>query len=278
MNIYIKDKTKKIIMYFVQYKIISEKIFFLNSDIFKYLKIHLGKEKFIYELKLQQEVLKIIEKSKNVNDKKFAYWVINELIPNTRIEYTNSISDELKKQCIVNSKLNTYFRQFEELSLNQILYIATTDSYSKNNYYKVGGTLSEQTIKGRLSTYNTGRPPNDQYYFVDVFYCHNYKTVEKRIAEILGKFKLVKEKEMFHINYNHLKNIINQICENHKSEILFINSIGQKIINDSVHYPSTSLNKFDLSSFPSLSSKNNPKKNKKQKPIKRLSYKKKLVV
>ncbi len=62
----------------------------------------------------------------------------------------------------------------------------------------------------------TGRPEGDLYYFTKIFKCNKYDQIEERIHVVLQKFtdKLHSIKEMVHLRYNLLFELVDFICDN----------------------------------------------------------------
>jgi prophage antirepressor-like protein len=54
------------------------------------------------------------------------------------------------------NKLRDIVTVMKSKQKDQIIYIATTKTYAKQNRFKIGGVKSRSLLRGRLSTYNTG--------------------------------------------------------------------------------------------------------------------------
>ena len=116
--------------------------------------------------------------------------------------------------------LNNFVTNIKQKTAEQYIYIATTKQYAANNHFKVGGSISLKTLQNRLSTYNTGRPDNDLYYYAYFAQVSNYKGLENRIKDILEDFQARKEKEMYIMHYDCIKSFIELLLENYNEELL----------------------------------------------------------
>jgi hypothetical protein len=115
---------------------------------------------------------------------------------------------------------------------NQIVYIATTELYAKNNLFKLGGIDSIDKLKSRLCTYNTGRVKEDLSNYSDTFTVADYHQVESRLRDLLGRFRNKKEKEMYRLHYTDLRYIVEYLCNHYSEEVDEVNSkLSQFIAN-----------------------------------------------
>jgi hypothetical protein len=90
----------------------------------------------------------------------------------------------LKEQQLkeANEKVNEYKEMafnFQQLAISdihleqtQIVYIATSPNYAKQNRFKVGGVQAKKFLKSRLSTYNSRSAVGDFFYYSDIFTCY----------------------------------------------------------------------------------------------------------
>ena len=72
--------------------------------------------------------------------------------------------------------------KIKELKLEWI-YIATTDQYAKERLFKIGST---ERLMSRIAPYNTGRPKEDDYYYVWAMKCYNCKDLDQHIQKLLA--------------------------------------------------------------------------------------------
>jgi len=133
-------------------------------------------------------------------------------------------------------KLESFVRNIQLLEKNQLFYLATTQNYAINNRFEFGGVKEAKELKSRFATYNTGRAQNDLFYVSKLFRCHNYKNIEERVHIILCQFKdkLNSRKEMVHLRYNLLVEIIDFICDNYDREIEYINAHCKQFLADTI--------------------------------------------
>jgi hypothetical protein len=103
--------------------------------------------------------------------------------------------------------------------LNEVIYISTSEAYAANNRYKVGGVESMDKLKPRFSNYNGRSSVEDVWYYSDLFRVANFKAAEKRIEDVLGRFRDRKNKEMYVLHYDDLRRYIEWICEHYEGEI-----------------------------------------------------------
>ncbi|CCV02173.1 hypothetical protein IIV25_155R [Invertebrate iridovirus 25] len=103
--------------------------------------------------------------------------------------------------------------------LNEIIYISTSKSYANQNRFKVGGVEGVDKLKPRFSGYNSRSSIDDEWFFSDLFKVANFKAAEKRIEDVLGRFREKKSKEIYVLHYNNLKQHIEWICNHYEDEI-----------------------------------------------------------
>ena len=164
--------------------------------------------------KLQQRELEIEEKDKLLEEER------------------EKISRLEKRQ----GKLESFVRTIKNLEKNQIFYLATTKNYAINNRFEYGGVKSEIELKKRIHGYNTGRAENDLMFYTKIFKCNNYKVIEDRVGNVLCQFKDKPDstKEMVHLRYNLLVDIIEFICDNYDKEIEYVNSRCQQFLTETI--------------------------------------------
>jgi hypothetical protein len=69
-------------------------------------------------------------------------------------------TQELEKAERFTNKLRAIIKSRQK---DQIIYIATTNAYARQNRFKIGGVKSRSLLKSRLATYNSGRPVGDMF-------------------------------------------------------------------------------------------------------------------
>ena len=102
---------------------------------------------------------------------------------------------------------------------NHVVYIATTNTYALNNRFKIGGVKSMSLLKGRLSTYNSGRPVGDKMYYAHIVSCVNYTHLEAKMKEILGAHREVEDAEVYNLHYNDVKFFVDFLSTRYNEEI-----------------------------------------------------------
>lgn len=121
--------------------------------------------------------------------------------------------------------LSVYSNNFKELEKEQVFYLVTTEAYALQHRFKFGGVKTEKDLVSRLNSYNTGKAEGDLFFYVKIVKCNNYKMIEERIHNVLGRFKDKQNsrKEMLYLRYDLLEKAIDFICDNYDREIDFIN-------------------------------------------------------
>jgi hypothetical protein len=71
-------------------------------------------------------------------------------------------------------------------------------------------------LKGRLSTYNSGRPVGDKMYYAHIVSCVNYTHLEAKIKEVLGAHR---EAEVYNLHYNDVKFFVDFLSTRYNEEI-----------------------------------------------------------
>jgi prophage antirepressor-like protein len=102
---------------------------------------------------------------------------------------------------------------------NHVVYIATTKTYALNNRFKIGGVKSMSLLKGRLSTYNSGRPVGDKMYYAHIVSCVNYTHLEAKMKEILGAHREVEDAEVYNLHYTDVKFFVDFLSTRYNEEI-----------------------------------------------------------
>jgi prophage antirepressor-like protein len=102
---------------------------------------------------------------------------------------------------------------------NHVVYVATTKTYALNNRFKIGGVKSMSLLKGRLSTYNSGRPVGDKMYYAHIVSCVNYVHLEAKIKEVLGAHREVEDAEVYNLHYNDVKFFVDFLSTRYNEEI-----------------------------------------------------------
>ena len=120
-------------------------------------------------------------------------------------------------------RLNEMLIDSTSIPKTQVVYIATSPNYAQQNRFKVGGVESEDKLISRLSTYNGRSATGDLFYFSDWFLVHNYREVENRLKDLLGRFRDNKSKEIYVLHYTKLKYILQYLVDNYNEETDLVN-------------------------------------------------------
>lgn len=175
--------------------------------------------------------------SKMRDVKHFQKWLTKDVLPSLRRtdKYRlqtkiDSLTEDFERNFSLKLKQLTINKIFIPLEYDQYIYIASTEFYKKQNYFKVGGTKTK--IENRLSTYNTGRADEDPYIFLYIKSCNNYKVIEDRLNSSLNFFKPNNKKEMFNILFEDLKTLIDMLVNDEKVYIEYINANYLNIFNN----------------------------------------------
>jgi hypothetical protein len=111
----------------------------------------------------------------------------------------------------------------DPMTRTQVIYIATTELYARNNNFKSGGVDETNKLKSRLSTYNTGRVKDDLFYYSDIFMISNYHIIEAQLKNLLGRFRDKKEKEMYRLHYTDMRYIVDYLCKRDGEDVEEVN-------------------------------------------------------
>ncbi|CCU56344.1 N1R/p28-like protein [Mythimna separata entomopoxvirus 'L'] len=181
----------------------------INYEYSKYIYKYNNKIKEFRE----QEKLKQLEESKN--------------------KEINQLKLEKEKAERRSLRLKEKFIEEKKLKLDQIIYISTSQSYSSQNRFKVGGVDNNSLLKPRLSTYNSRSAEGDEWYYTYVKNVNNYRQFENRFWSVMSSFRDKKDKEIIILYYNDLLDIFNFISENYNEDIEYFNK-NVKIFIDNI--------------------------------------------
>jgi hypothetical protein len=121
-------------------------------------------------------------------------------------------------------RLNEMLVDSSNLPKTQVVYIATSSLYASQNTFKVGGVESLNKLVSRLSVYNTGSANGDMFYYADWFLVHNYKEIESRLKDLMGRVRDQKSKEMYVVHYTKLLYILEYLVNNYNEEVDIVNA------------------------------------------------------
>jgi predicted nuclease with TOPRIM domain len=115
---------------------------------------------------------------------------------------------------------------------DQIIYIATTKAYAKQNRFKVGGVKSRALLKGRLATYNTGRPVGDKMYFAYISETTDYQHLEQRVKKIIGDH--IDADEMYSLHYDSLHPLIEYLADRFNEEVHHHRTLFESLVKETI--------------------------------------------
>jgi mRNA-degrading endonuclease YafQ of YafQ-DinJ toxin-antitoxin module len=175
-------------------------------------------------------------KTKRRDDIQDYYLLLEELVQlygaYTHKFKENKLKEELKEAKEYSVVLEELMIKDEPKMKNQVVYIATTELYAKNNLFKIGGVDAQDKLKSRLCTYNTGRIKEDLFYYSDTFMVSDYHQIESRLKDLMGRFRNKKEKEMYRLHYSDTRYIVDYLCQHYSDEVDEVNSkLAQFISN-----------------------------------------------
>jgi hypothetical protein len=128
----------------------------------------------------------------------------------------------------------------------QLIYIATSQSYAKQNRFKVGGVESVDKLSSRFSTYNSRSATGDEWYYSDTFLVSDYRQIESRLKDLMGRFRDKKSKEIYIVHYNNIKYVVDYLCKHYSDEVdevnarltEFISNLNTRVLRPIVPPPS----------------------------------------
>jgi len=170
-------------------------------------------------------------------------------------ELHKHLSKEKDKQLKIQENkvmhLNDFVEAAKELTKDEIFYIATTYSYSRQHRFEYGGVKNENELKPRLSTYNTGRAEGDTFYYVKIFKCHKYSHIENCIEMLIKSFKDKKNarKEMIHMYYDNFVELVVFIIDNYNKDIDFINKHAKQFLENTITLEPVIIPPIDLAAY-----------------------------
>ena len=140
------------------------------------------------------------------------------------------LEEDLKNKLIKAEKEAEEHRQYvlvlKELAindqrrpLNEAIYISTSKSYANQNRFKVGGVEGMDKLKSRFAGYNSRSSVDDLWYYSDIFRVANFRAAEKRIEDVLGRFRERKNKEIYVLHYDDLKRYVEWITQHYEDEV-----------------------------------------------------------
>jgi hypothetical protein len=106
----------------------------------------------------------------------------------------------------------------------QVIYIATSQNYARQNRFKIGGVESTDKLASRFSTYNSRSAAGDEWYYSDTFLVADYRQIESRLKDLVGRFRDKKSKEIYVMHYTNIKYIVDYLCRHYCDEVDDVNA------------------------------------------------------
>ena len=129
---------------------------------------------------------------------------------------------ELANKVIYINNVKSLIENVHYLVAKDYVYIATTFRYASRNQFKIGRAGNLQT---RLSSYNSGRPEGDRYFYVNIWSTCNSVLLEKKITDPIDQWRDSHDREMFVINYDWLCSYLREVCEHDNVEMRMVNDL-----------------------------------------------------
>ena len=144
---------------------------------------------------------------------------------------------ELQEAKEIAQEANERALNFETLAIansnleqTQVIYIATSANYARQNRFKVGGVLSERHLKKRLAVYNGRSAEGDMFYYSNGWKVADFHQIEERLKCLLGRFRDRKRKEIYIMSYPHISYIVNYLVEHFSDEVDEVNARMKEFI------------------------------------------------
>jgi hypothetical protein len=155
---------------------------------------------------------------------------------NEAIQVANERADEYKERADEYKEMALDFQTLAvsncKLEQTQVIYIATSDNYARQNRFKVGGVQSKKHLKSRLATYNGRSAEGDMFYYTNVWLVIEYRQIEERLKCLLGRFRDKKHKEMYVMYYPDISYVVTYLVEHLSDEVDEVNAkLTEFVIN-----------------------------------------------
>lgn len=102
------------------------------------------------------------------------------------------------------------------IPLDEMIYISTTKSLAKQNKFKVGGVANVHQL---IVIFADNK---DEWYYSNLFKTSDFKACEKRIKDIIGRFK-DEDTGLYNLNYSIIQRYVRYICTNYQDEVEMFN-------------------------------------------------------
>ncbi|CCV01859.1 hypothetical protein IIV22A_015R [Invertebrate iridescent virus 22] len=143
-----------------------------------------------------------------------------------QIQENNKLKDQIQANLDHILLLKDLLIDDQKREKTQVLYIATSQNYARQNRFKVGGVENTQKLDSRLSVYNSRSASGDEWYYSDTFLVADYHQIESRLKDLLGRFRDKKSKEIYILHYSNIKYICEYLSTHYNDEI---DEVNQKL-------------------------------------------------
>ena len=167
-------------------------------------------------------------------------------IENKKLEIENKNQELEEKENIINKQKDKIMDmevefEFTKLEIDEFIYIATNNTYHKQNVYKIGrsGRLNKRTKQ-----FNTFFVNGHKMQYIYIYQCHNSRILEQLLFTCLSNYRYCKINELFNIKLDKLFYLIENINMKYTDIINFTNKIcldtifDEKILNEENEFPS----------------------------------------
>ncbi|AAC97848.1 anti-repressor Ant [Melanoplus sanguinipes entomopoxvirus] len=169
----------------------------------------------------------------------------------------NKEKEQLEQEKQLKEQYKEYCNRLQKLEKNEIIYVLTNNTDLSNNIFKIGKT-NINSIKNRLSTYNTGA--SDPYYYVFYKNVYDGNKIEKEFNYLMNRYNVLLNNnkinvELYKLYFPDLEYVLNAVIDSNdvliniikqKHEEFYINSINKKsIVNPIIFENNRPNNIFD---------------------------------
>jgi hypothetical protein len=156
------------------------------------------------------------------------YLLLEELVQLYGAYTTQFREKQLKEQIQANMDhillLKDLLIDDQKREKTQVIYIATSRNYARQNRFKPGGVESIEKLPSRFSTYNSRSAAGDEWYYSDTFLVADYRQIESRLKDLLGRFRDKKGKEIYILHYSNMRYIVEYLCNHYNDEVDDVNA------------------------------------------------------
>ncbi len=212
----------------------NKKYIIISPDSFKELCFYIGTNKS-KEIKKYYIELEKVFKFYLDYQKKFKELELEE--KESLLKQKENIINEQKEK-IMDMKVDF---QHTKLEFNDFVYIATNETYHKQNVYKIGHS---KKLNKRMKQFNTFFINGHKMQYIYIYQCHNSKVLEQLLFTCLSNYRYDRVNELFNIKLDKLFYLIENInlkytdIINFTNNILLDNTFDTTILNKDSDFPS----------------------------------------